>query len=287
MIPEGWGVTYGLLMAFLAATLWLSRPAWLAFRKRRSGYGTVFHSETGIPEALATVSLRDVHGRVVRTAVTDKQGRYRLMAPKGEYFVEVSKPGFSFPSKYLSKKTYSSVYDRILPSPHVMIKDYGVMTKNIPIDPVAGKGRTSVLRRQYQLPKGLQYLVALSGPVVAVVAAWQLRSWPALLIGVGYLVFFANRFFSFKPAQPPFGTIRDAQTGEPVDQVVVRLFELKQNKLLETQITSEKGRYAFLVKAGTYRILFERAGYRGLMLNFPNIAKDPYLLARDVKMRPV
>ena len=39
------------------------------------------------------------------------------------------------------------------------------------------------------------------------------------------------------------------------------------------------------MKAGTYRILFERAGYRGLMF-FPNIAKDPYLLAWDVKMRP-
>ena len=41
----------------LAVTLWLSRPAWLAFRKRRSGYGTVFHRD-GIPEALATVSFR-------------------------------------------------------------------------------------------------------------------------------------------------------------------------------------------------------------------------------------
>ncbi|MFZ6014761.1 MAG: carboxypeptidase-like regulatory domain-containing protein [Patescibacteria group bacterium] len=82
----------------------LTRPAYLSFRRRKSGYGVVFNSVTGKPESRAIVSLQTLGGRTFRTAPTDQDGRYNLVAPKGDYILEVRKQGFSFPSKILNKK---------------------------------------------------------------------------------------------------------------------------------------------------------------------------------------
>ena len=125
---------------FLAVSLRLTHPSYLAFRRRHSGHGIVFNSHTGKPEALVTVSLLNLHKTVVRSAVTDRQGRYRLVAPRGEYIVAASKAGFKFPSVYLSKTATTQLYGNLLPASHIIIQDHGVITKNIPIDPEHAAG---------------------------------------------------------------------------------------------------------------------------------------------------
>lgn len=275
---------HGAFVISLLLLLHVTRPAYLAFRKRRSGYGTVFNSSTGIPEALASVRIKDLHGQVVRTAVTDKHGRYRLMIPKGEYVVDVVKPNFSFPSKYIGKKSVSSVYDNLLPATHIIVKDYGVMTKNIPIDP-ADASRSSIFRRGIRLGKDTQYAIAFLSPFVAFGIASLVGTWVSFATWGAYVAVLLKRLLTFKPAAPPFGTVRDAATHEPLANVVVRAFESKYNKLLETQVTSAKGRYAFIVRPGAYRILFRKNGYKTVMMNYPHIRKDGYVITKNVVMK--
>ena len=100
-----------------------------------------------------------------------------------------------------------------------------------------------------------------------------------------YLLFIINRLAALKPAQPPYGTIMDSETKRPLTQAHVRIFESRFNKLLETQATSPKGRYAFIVHPGAYRILISKKGYKTVMLNFPKIGQEGFLLARDVQMK--
>ena len=45
---------------FLLVLLFVTRPAYLAFRRKRSGYGVVFNSVTGIPEPLKGI-FREIH----------------------------------------------------------------------------------------------------------------------------------------------------------------------------------------------------------------------------------
>lgn len=269
----------------LILLLYLTRPAYLAFRKRRSGYGTVFNSQTGIPEALVAVRLRDLHGQVVRSAVTDRHGRYRILASKGDYIVELSKAGFVFPSAYLGAKSYSPVYGNLLAAAHIIVNDYGVMTKNIPVDPVKRGGASAVFGRTFRLPKRAQMTIAVASPLAALAAAAALRSWEGWSLFAVYAATILMRLFTYKPAKPPYGTVRDADTGVPLQNAIVRIFESRFNKLLETETTSPKGRYAFMVKAGSYYILFQKDGYRGVRLNFPRIQKDGTLLVKDVRMK--
>lgn len=273
--------------AFLLVLLFVTRPAYLAFRRKRSGYGAVFNSVTGIPEPLVSVRLKDLHGQVVGTAVTDRVGRYRLLAHKGEYIVDVTKAGFAFPSAYLGKGRHSTVYDNLLPTRHVIVQDHGVITKNIPIDPVADAGRSRIFRWRPHLGKNTQVAIGFLGPVAAFVIPWFLMktsvaAWAAFVV---YAAVSLKRLLSFKPAAPPFGAIRDAQTGRPLERAVVRIFDASNNKVLETQVTSPKGRYAFMVRHGAYYVVVQKPGYRSVRLNFPRIAKDGFLLVRDVPVR--
>jgi len=271
---------------FLVLALKLTWPIYVAFRRRQSGFGMVFNSITEKPEALASISLRDLHGRTVRTTVSDKAGRYRLLAPKGEYLVDVVKQGFKFPSVHITKDKNDSNFDNILPSSHIIIKDYGAITKNIPIDPPEGARRPSFFSVRFHLNKKVQNAAAWLGPVIAAAVVYAERdSIIAWILFVVYLLIALGRVVSFKPPAAPFGTVTDAETKRPLDQAVVRVFETRFNKLLETQVTSPKGRYAFIVNRGAYKVYVKRKGYKSVMIKFPSIAENGTLLVKDVKMK--
>ncbi len=281
-------------VVFLGALIFCYRitlPVYLTFKRHKEGYGTVFRSDTGEPLDLARIRLTDMHGITVTTAVTDKQGHYRLVVSPGEYFVDVTKEGYVFPSKYLNASERSVTYDNVIPSSHIRIKDHGIVTKNIPADPVhAVRARSKVFRRRIVLGENVQWLIAWISPWAAFAVPIFARitgiplvlSWGSAIV---YAAAMGRRFITFKPGRGAYGTVRDAHTGVPLDRVVVRLFDAKFNKQLETLTTSEKGRYAFLVNAGSYYVRMNKEGYTTVQLNFPNIAKESYPLATDVKMK--
>lgn len=275
-------IGYGLLLLLL---LRLSRPVYLAFRRRHSGYGVVFNSITGLPESLVSVRLvtPGTHRRIVSTAITDRHGRYRLTAKPGDYRVEVVKDGVTFPSRYLKQK--SALYDDLLSAAHVVIKDHGIITKNIAVDPVAlSAARSKAFRAHVHLGSATQYFLAYGTPFLLVLfpIAWDSRV--AWVLFWWYVVVILHRMLTYKPPQPSFGTVRNAATHEPVERAVVRIFGTKFDKLMETQMTGPRGRYAFVVRPGSYYITISKPGYRTVRLNFPNISKDGYALAKDVEM---
>jgi len=272
---------------FLFLALKLTWPTYVAFRRRHSGFGTVFNSVTEKPEALVTISLHDLHGRTIRTTVSDKDGRYRLIAPKGEYTVEATKASYKFPSVHITKDRNDSSFENILPSAHIIIKDFGAITKNIPIDPPEGTRRPSFWSFRFHLNKKVQNAAAWLGPIIALAVLvcdrFSVITWT--LFGI-YGLLLLGRLISFKPPEPPFGTVRDAESSRPLEQAVVRVFETRFNKLLETQITSAKGRYAFIVNRGSYKIYVKKKGYKSVMIKFPQVKNNGTLLAKDVKMKP-
>lgn len=273
----------------LAVVLRLTKHVYVKFKRRKAGFGTVFDAVTGKPVDLARIRLVDEHGLTATSAVTDKVGHYRLAATPGEYTVDVSKPGFTFPSAFVKARKVSRTYDNVLPSSRIKIKDYGIVTKNIAIDPAEGKKkRSKVFKTGVILGDNLQLTIAYASPVIAGIYPYLRRTSIALwsVFGV-YVLILGYRLTHFTPAKPPYGIIADTETGKPLGRVVVRLFDGKFNKLLKTETTSDKGRYAFLVNKGAYYMTLQKEGYKKIRLNFPNITKDSYPLATNVKMKKV
>lgn len=61
----------------------------------------------------------------------------------------------------------------------------------------------------------------------------------------------------------PWGVVKDSATGQPIDQAIVTLFvsENGQDKVIEKSYTDETGRFGFLARTGTYKIIVQKPGY--------------------------
>lgn len=272
----------------LGAILVITRPVYAKFKRNRSGYGIIFHSLNGKPIDLARIRLVDTHGLTVASAVTDAYGHYRLVAAPGEYTVDVLKKDFVFPSIFLKQNRRSTMYDNVLASSRIKIRDYGIITKNIPIDPAEGMtSRSRVFRRWIILSDNAQLVIAFMTAIVAIAYPILFPKTVALwLIYIIFISIIVYRLITFRPGKPAYGTVNDAETGEPISRVIIRLFDAQFNKLLSTQVTSPKGRYAFLVNRGSYYMTLQKEGYKLVRLNYPNITKDSYPLAVNVQMKP-
>lgn len=272
--------------AFSAATLSITHRVYAKFNRSKSGFGTVFHSVTGKPIDLARIRLVDIHGLTVTSAVTDRYGHYRLTGIPGEFTVDVLKPGYVFPSVYLKAYKRSKLYENVLSSQKIKIKDYGIITKNIPMDPAGESPRSSrVFSRWLILSDNAQLSISYLSIFFVLYPILIPSHTVAWIIFAIHLIILMHRVFTFKPGKPQFGTVTDTASGAAIEQVIIRLFDASFNKILNTQITSPKGRYAFLVNKGSYYMTLQKEGYKPVRLNFPNITKDSYPLATNVRMK--
>jgi len=55
--------------------------------------------------------------------------------------------------------------------------------------------------------------------------------------------------------------VYDAKERKTLDRVIVRIFDKKFNKLLETQITDNNGKYGFFAGHSVYYVTAEKLGY--------------------------
>ncbi len=60
----------------------------------------------------------------------------------------------------------------------------------------------------------------------------------------------------------PVGRVIDSQSGKPLELAVVRLYDQKTKKLLQTKVTNKDGLFDFLLPSGAYFIQVTKKGYK-------------------------
>ncbi|MEK7072942.1 MAG: carboxypeptidase-like regulatory domain-containing protein, partial [Patescibacteria group bacterium] len=268
--------------------LLLTQPALLFARKEKKGYGTIFNALSKLPIDLAIVRIRDQNtNRILQTKVTDRLGRYVFFLNPGAFAVEVTKQGYVHPSTYLSGKTEDVAYTDLFAASNLSLSENTRLAKNIPLDPLESQKTPSAITRTLILRR-LQYAFALTGPIVSVVAFMitpTLLAGALLIIQIIFFVLF--RRLAYKKPPKSFGIVRDEATGKPIKNAVIRIFETTYNKLLETQVTDARGRYAFLVGQSRYYVTAQAVGYTPVStepIDFSSVAKGG-LVAKDVVLR--
>lgn len=252
------------LWSILAYLRYLFTQPFLFFeRRKRKAWGVVYNAFTKLPIDLAIVRLRDAAtGRILGSRVTDREGRYTFIVGTGRYRLEVTKPGYVFPSAALRMVKSDSAYLDIYHNEIIEVTERGTaITANIPLDPVE---KVVTPRRVILSRVGSTVNRAVSAAGI-VIAGGTFFVKPSALTG-GLFLFQLALFFIFRGivrAKKPkgWGIIYDAETGKPIRYAIARIFETQFNKLLETQVTDANGRYAFLVGRNIYYVTFERAGY--------------------------
>lgn len=257
-------ISIGVRIASLFSYLqWLTtQPLFLLIRRKRKRWGMVYGSLTKLPVDLAVVRLIDQSGKLLQTRVTDKLGRYLFFVDAGTYRISVTKPGFVFPSLFLKDKTADLDFTDLYHDEAIVVTENGTaIARPIPLDPIE---KMEVPKGLFvrKMKRGFQKTVAWSGPLFAVVS---LTITPTRLT-FGFLLFQLIllglfRRLSERKRPESWGSVVDDTTKQPIAFAITRIFDVTYNKLLETQITDKRGRYAFLVGKGIFYITVEKPGY--------------------------
>ena len=277
----------GGLVGFQQFGLLLLAQGSLLFRRRKGlAFGVVYDWSTKLPVDLALVRLVDAAtGRVVANRVTDRQGRFLIIAPPGSYRLEVRKDGYAFPSPAIARAETDAQYGDLYFGDVLAMPQGGPVTLSVPLDLVADRRSDRRVVRDAMLTH-LRSAVVFVAPAVALVSYALTPKAVQLAVLVLSLVL-AAVFLRFQRRRPKsWGVVRD-ERGRPVANAVVRIVETGYDKVLESVMTDARGRYAFLVGRNSYYLRFDKAGYEPLksgILDFKNEAK-PSVAAVDIKLK--
>jgi len=241
----------GLHNIWMYVLLMMQFPMMLGLRRKTQTWGTVVNSLTNRPLDLSTIRVLQ-NGSVKRTRVTDGKGRYVFMMPPAAYELEAKKPKFVYPAATLGHT-----------KPLATDAPQGIINLVVPMDPVAKESSAGQLKRKRLRLKTQSSLAYLS--VVANVSAIVFVRTPLIIslavVSTILFILFRLKVIGKKPSH--FGTVVDANN-KPIKNAVVRIFSKQYNKLADSAICDGKGRYAFLVGAGTYYLTAEKSGFKKL-----------------------
>ena len=261
-------------------------PLLLLFRRKRKKWGIVYDSLSKTPLSLATVRLYSKKDkRLIQTKVTDKDGRYLLIVKEpGKYYLEIAKPGYEFPSKILRDEKQDTKFVDLYHGQEIEVKEKGgVITANIPMDTVADQIKpVKEVIKNYTI-KNLRLITSYVGLILAVLVLIIYPSVITLLALIIHIAFYGTFRKILVPKKPKsWGIVYDKKTKAPLNLAVVRIFDMKFNKLLETQVTDAKGRYAFLASKNLYQLSAEKQGYQKEEIQDIDLVKKEDIVNLDI-----
>jgi len=231
----------------------------LGIKKRRSPWGTVYDSITKQPLDPAYVVLQDLNGNEVATSITDLDGRYGFLVPAGQYRLIANKTNYEFPSKKLFGKNSDELYQELYFSEIIEVKDGGVITKNIPMDPIkfdwnefAKKDQKLMKffsRRELWVARISNLLFAF-GFIVTLISVIVSPVIYNIVIFALYLIMFVLRKTVLKPRA--FGNVRQKETKNPLSFAIIRVFFAGSDHEVIHKVADKTGKYYCLVPNGTY-----------------------------------
>lgn len=239
--------------------------SFFGLRKRVKHWGVVYDSVTKRPLDPAYVTLKDMSGKEISSAITDLDGRYGFLADSGRYIMAANKTNYLFPSQKLAGKTNDEVYNNLYFGQQIEVRaKEDVIAKNIPLDPLRfdwnefAKQDKKLLRfyskwdAWFRKFTDITFYVGFFVAIIALLAA----PYPYNLIIFGIYVLLALlRLAGFKPKA--FAYVVDA-TGTPLSYAIVRIILANSGQEMTYRVTDKYGRYYCLLPNGQYYVKIEK-----------------------------
>jgi len=193
--------------------------------------------------------------------VTDSQGRYLIVAPPGEYRLEVSKQDYGNFSEHLKNQTEDTKYPNLYHGGVIKVTEPALLAYNIPMDPNLEDKPTKIIIKEH-LIKYVHYLIALSGLIITTIVFIITPNPTIASFFFLHLIFFALFYrFSRTPLPSAYGIVSDLKDEKPLGQTVIRVFDNTYNKLVASSVTDHKGRYSILVGPSVFFVNYDKDGY--------------------------
>jgi len=223
---------------------------------------------------------------VLEQMVTDAQGRYGFLTKPGEFYLTVSKAGFSFPPKEKTSSFYEKVY---IGGPLKISAKNQSVAFNIPLDPTTGpqlSGRILVgLIRANKVLQKVRLPLLILGTIFAAVMIFVSYNIVYVLSLIFYFLIIALEILRGRKARP-YGSVTDV-FGHPLDLAIVRIYHKSTNRLIETDVSDSQGRFKFLVNPGVYYLTATKPGFLDFKSHLMYLEKERTLVSSTIKLKKV
>jgi len=239
-----------------------------SFFRRRKGqpWGIVYDSVTKQPLDPAYVSINSTDRKDENMAITDLEGRYGFLVPRGNYVIKANKTHYVFPSEKLKGRLKDELYDNLYFGESVSINNVNedFVHYNIPLDPVGfdwneyakrERGLVKVDSRRKSIIMFLSNLVFFVGFSLS---AYLLLAHPNL-INFGIFAFYAVIlvFQEFWKTSHPITKLLEVGSNNPISFAIIKAYVDGNDILLKTIVTDENGRFYILTPPGKYYLTVE------------------------------
>ncbi|PIY93746.1 MAG: hypothetical protein COY69_00010 [Candidatus Magasanikbacteria bacterium CG_4_10_14_0_8_um_filter_32_14] len=235
----------------------------LLFRRtKQKKWGVLYNSFTKKPIDLALIRLIDLNtNKVVRSVVTDMEGRYILSVKPGNYKIIINKSGYGDFSKHLMNAVEDSAFINLYHGENIKVTDESEFNYNIPLDPIEeNKNYLQIIKdKTHNIRRLILSIIGLVFSVISFVISpvW----WVGILVILQFLSYMIIRRFSYSKLPSSFGVITMYGQEKALANVAVRVFDATFNKLIETTVSDRKGRYAVLLGPSKYYATYEKEKY--------------------------
>ena len=268
--------------------LWSLLLVALGLKKRNRPWGTVYDSVTKQPLDPAYVTLLDMEGNEVASSITDLDGRYGFLVPAGKYVMIAKKTNYEFPSKKLMGKNSDELYQEIYTSGVIEVVEGGVISKNLPMDPLKFDWN-EFAKRDQKLMKffgkrdlwiaRISNILFVFGFIITLVAVLVKPATYNIVILVVYLLLLVLKRTILKPRA--YGYIESKIDKNPLSFAIMRVFYPGSSNEVIHKVTDKTGRYFCLVPNGTYYTKIENKNpdqtYTLVHTSEPIVVKNGYL----------
>jgi hypothetical protein len=246
----------------------------LSLHRRKTRWGIVVDSDLGRPVAHAVVQVFDAKFHQLKdTQVTNADGQFGFLLPPGKYYVVVNQPGFIFPAR---KKPPTVLHsgERIYLGEEFECdaRDPNKIPRLvIPMDreektPLANMLIWRYVERFLAFVDGLGIVLLIVGASINTFFLLTVPGSLNILFEVIYLLLFSVKMYILVSHQQGLGYVTDAKTKLPIDLAIMRLYNAKTNRIVQTRVTNIHGKFFVLVPKGEYTASVSKPGYKSFVM---------------------
>jgi len=239
--------------------------------KGRKPWGRVYDAETGQGIPMVAVQLFDkFYNRLVKTELTDKDGRFGFLVREGQYFLLINKKDYQFPSK----KSHSDYHGET-----ITVKENTTITVDVPLDANTDKlvNRLGFLSQFNNVVVAIRLPLLVVGTILSIIFVFYDQRLSDYLVFSLYVLIWIWEIYRTRLTKT-FGLILAKSNNARLNLAIIRSFNSITNKLVATQVTDNAGRYRFLVDKGEYKLLVTRSEYEPYKRESVSIGKKQMLI---------
>lgn len=225
-------------------------------RRTRRPWGLVLDGMSRKPISLATCRLfKSGTLFMVSQTVSDMEGRYGFSVSNGDYRLEISKDGF--------KKHVQEI--KITEEEKGYITDVLMTPATIADSDPSKTGLALFFKRLGVFYKRVSPFLMFAGFVLSIVTMFLFRNSFNVIIFFLYILNYTLLLIARLRKLKKSSAIMDSKTKLRIPYAIIKIFDVKSMKLVDTMVSNENGEFEYFGDPGEYGILVAVRGY-----NFPS-----------------